>query len=382
LFGAADLQRAVDTIRKRLGAHLQVAELLITADSIDIVVEEPKNPKNFAIFTYKDEDVTRADDMRAQMLKSLGAGPSWLWNLDLLQPAALRPLAAMEQQTMAHWHITNGHVTRITISKDKMFHAVNDRPLIEIRVAGEDNQDQWVYFDFAGNIADPDRTPGSRAAARGGAPSTGNTTRDHQDCTGSDPELVLAGCTRMTQNPNESPHNRAVAFYNLGGIYKERKEYDHAIADYDEAIKLDPQYVNAYINRGMAHDSKGDSDAAAADFSRVIEFKPEDPLAYYDRGYIRCWEKHDCDGGIADLSRAIELGHEDAPTYFYLAIAYQGKKDYRHAIVNYDEGLKLSPDNTWALSFRGRSYQNLSDFDPALADYNAAIKADANYAPA
>src|SRR5215468_1428766 len=256
---------AVDTIKQRLGPHLQAVELLITADSIDITAQDPKKPEDFAIFTYKNEDVVRADDTRAQMLKSFGAGPGWLWDLDLLQPAVLQPLAAMEQQTMAHWRIANGHVTRITISKDKMFHAGNDRPLIEIRVAAADNNDQWLYFDFAGKVADPDRPSGSaatsagRPATAGGASSAANTAQDHQDCTGSDPDRVIAGCTRMTQNPNESPHNRAVAFYDRGGIYKERKDYDRAIADYSEAVKLDPQYVNAYLNRGMSYDSKGDS---------------------------------------------------------------------------------------------------------------------------
>ncbi|MBV8188947.1 MAG: tetratricopeptide repeat protein [Alphaproteobacteria bacterium] len=382
LFSTADLQKAVDTIKQRLGPHVQATELLINADSIDITAQDPKNPKNFAIFTYKNEDVVRADDTRVQILKSLGAGPSWLWELDLLQPAVLQPLAAMEQQAMAHWHIANGHVTRITISKDKMFHAGNDRPLIEIRVAADDNNDQWLYFDFAGNVADPDRPPGAGTASAGrspaehGAPSAADTTRDHQDCTGSDPDRVIAGCTRMIQNPNEGPHNRAVAFYNRAGIYKERKDYDRAISDYGEAIKLDPQYVNAFLNRGTAYDAKGDSDASAADFGRVIELKPDDPVAYYDRGYIRCWKKHDYDGAIADLSKAIDLGLRDAPTYLYRALAYHNKKDYRRAIADYDEGLKLSPNYAIALSYRGLSYQGLSDFDHALADYNAAIKAD------
>jgi tetratricopeptide (TPR) repeat protein len=377
LFSAVDLQKAVDTIKQRLGRHLQVTELLIAPDSIDITAQDPRNPANFAIFTYKNEDVVRrADDARTQILKSFGAGPGWLWDLDLLQPAALQPLAAMAQQTMAHWHIANGHVTRITISKDKMFHAGNDRPLIEIRVAAADNNDQWLYFDFAGNRVDPDRPSGA------GAPPAASTARDHTDCTGSDSDRVIAGCTRMIQNPNETPHNRAVAFYNRGGIYKERKDNDRAISDYSEAIKLDPQYVNAYLNRGIAYDSKGDTDASIADFGRVIELKPDDPLAYYDRGYLRCWRKRDYDGAIADLSKAIDLGGKTAPTYLYRALAYQGKKDYGRAIADYDEGLKLTPNSAVALTYRGLSYQGLSDFDHALADYDAAIKADARYAPA
>jgi tetratricopeptide (TPR) repeat protein len=377
LFSAADLQKAVDTIKQRLGRQVQVTELLISPDSIDITAQDPKNAANFAIFTYKNEDVVRrADDARTQILKSFGAGPSWLWDLDLLQPAVLQPLAAMEQRTMAHWNIANGHVTRITISKDKMFHAGNDRPLIEIRVAATDNNDQWLYFDFAGNMVDPDRPSGADA------PSAASAARDHTDCTGSDTDRVIAGCTRMIQNPNEPSHNRAVAFYNRGGIYKERRDYDRAISDYSEAIKLDPQYVNAFLNRGIAYDSKGDSDASVADFGRVIELKPDDPLAYYNRGYIRCWRKQDYDGAIADLTKAIDLGHKDAPTYLYRALAYQNKKDYRRAIADYDEGLKLSPNSAAALTYRGMSYQGLSDFDHAMADYNAAIKADSRYAPA
>src|SRR5262249_13081558 len=192
LFGAADLQKAVDTIKQRLGPHLQAVELLITADSIDITAQDPKKPEHFAIFTYQDDDVVRANDTRVQILKSLGAGPGWLWDLDLLQPAVLQPLAAMEQQTMAHWRLANGHVTRITISKDKMFHAGNDRPLIEIRVAAADNNDQWLYFDFAGKVADPDRPSGTAAASAGrratagGASSAEKTSHDPHHCTRSD----------------------------------------------------------------------------------------------------------------------------------------------------------------------------------------------------
>jgi lipoprotein NlpI len=375
LFDVADLQKAIATIQQRLGAHLQVVELLITADSIDITAQAPKDPKKLVMFTYKDGDVMPGNEVRAQIANSLGAGPDWAWDLALLQPSALQPLAALEQQTMSKTGVTHGEVTRITISKDKMFHTSNDRPLIEIRVAGDDHNDQWRYFDFTGNLADPDRPA---AGARGGS-STG-ASRDEQDCTGSDPERIIAGCTRMTQNRNESPHNRAVAFYNRGGVYQNRGDFDHAIGDLNEAIKLDSQYARAYLNRGFAYASKSDADHALADFDRAIELDPQEAVAYLDRGIVRN-DKANYDGAIADLGKALELGLKDQAIYFNRGLAYQRKDDCQHALPDYDEALKLKPDVATLVN-RGLCYQMMKDFDHATADFAAAIKLDAKYANA
>ena len=61
----------------------------------------------------------------------------------------------------------------------------------------------------------------------------------------------------MTQNPNETPHNRAVAFYNRGGIYKERKDcarWDALVADVHtdvpDAVTGDPGCV---LHQGVAN---------------------------------------------------------------------------------------------------------------------------------
>ncbi len=373
LFDAAALQKAIATISQRLGAHLQVSELRVDADRIAITAQDPKDPKKFAVFTYKDEDVSRGNDIEAQVANAFGAGPDWLWDLALLQPSAVQPLAAMEQQTMTKTGVTNGKVTRITFSKDKMFHASNDRPLIEIRVSGDDQHDEWVYFDFAGNIADPDQ-----GSAGGGRSSSGGASRDEQDCTGSDPERVIAGCTRMTQSRNESPHNRAIAFYNRGGVYQKRGDFDRAAADAGEAIKLDPQYANAYLNRGFAYASKGDNDHAIADFDRTIELNPEEPAAYLDRGIVR-YAKHDDDGAIADLSEALKRGIKEPVVYSDRAAAYHRKGDNQKAVADYTEALTLKPNDPKTLVDRGQAYEAMKDNDHAMADFDAAIKADPKY---
>src|ERR1700736_6549493 len=67
------------------------------------------------------------------------------------------------------------------------------------------------------------------------------------------PDLQIGGCTTVIQSGRESTRNLAIAFNNRGNAYHEKKEYDRAISDYDEAIKLDSNYARAFYNRGISY---------------------------------------------------------------------------------------------------------------------------------
>jgi tetratricopeptide (TPR) repeat protein len=82
-------------------------------------------------------------------------------------------------------------------------------------------------------------------------------------------------------------------------------DYDRAIADYNEAIRLDPKDVNAYIYRGFAYGAKGDHYRAVTDYSEAIRLGPN-TSAYNNRGNLYR-SKGDCDRAIADLTEAIRL---------------------------------------------------------------------------
>ena len=65
----------------------------------------------------------------------------------------------------------------------------------------------------------------------------------------------------------------AEAYHNRGLAWAEKDEYDKAIADYSEAIRLKPDYAKAYFNRGIAYYKKGDQAKADADFAKEKELK-------------------------------------------------------------------------------------------------------------
>ena len=54
-------------------------------------------------------------------------------------------------------------------------------------------------------------------------------------------------------------------------------DLDRAIADYTQAIQLNPKYAPAYYNRGSAWGNKGDFDRAIADYSQAILLDPKEP---------------------------------------------------------------------------------------------------------
>jgi tetratricopeptide (TPR) repeat protein len=56
-----------------------------------------------------------------------------------------------------------------------------------------------------------------------------------------------------------------------GDAYREMGDYERAIADYTEVIRLSPGYANAYRDRGLVHKDQGDLTAARADWERAIE---------------------------------------------------------------------------------------------------------------
>jgi len=68
-------------------------------------------------------------------------------------------------------------------------------------------------------------------------------------------------------------------FVNLGNAYFYLKEYDDAIKNYDQSIRLNPQNADYYVNRGLAYMSKGDNATAVADFEKALSLDPSNNKA-------------------------------------------------------------------------------------------------------
>jgi tetratricopeptide (TPR) repeat protein len=120
----------------------------------------------------------------------------------------------------------------------------------------------------------------------------------------------------------------------------ESKDYDQAIADYDAAIRLNPQYTAAYFNRGTARRVKNDLTGAIADYDTAIRLDPQYAPTYNNRGFAR-QTKGDLDGAIADYDAAIRLNPQYTAAYIFRGSAREAKRDLGGALDDYQRYLEL-----------------------------------------
>jgi tetratricopeptide (TPR) repeat protein len=99
------------------------------------------------------------------------------------------------------------------------------------------------------------------------------------------------------------------AYNNRGNIKAKQADYKGAIKDYNKAIELNSQFVEAYCNRGIARENLGDHSKALEDFDRAIELNPEYIDGYLRRAMLR-QDSGDCAGAIRDFDKVIEIEPE------------------------------------------------------------------------
>jgi tetratricopeptide (TPR) repeat protein len=178
------------------------------------------------------------------------------------------------------------------------------------------------------------------------------TVDDQEYCFKEGGAIAIAACSRMIDTGKFVGDALAAIYYNRGVTWYDMSEYDQAIKDYDQAIRLKPTFVQAVFNRGNAYDAKGQYDHAILDYGRAISLDPNYAKAFNNRGYV--WdEKHDFDRAIKDYDRAIDLNPGYAQAFNNRGIAYANKSDYDRAIRDYDRAIELDPGYAAAFYNRG-----------------------------
>lgn len=213
---------------------------------------------------------------------------------------------------------------------------------------------------------------------------------------GSDPDLkacekssgaeALAACDRAIASGKFEGNLLSQLYNNRGVEYKAKGDLDHAIADFGEAMKLNPKNLIAVTNRGDSLVAKGDHDAAIADYNAAIATDPKFLRAYSGRGDAYK-SKKDYDHAIEDYRKALSLNPAEEKRKLIekvLAGVYVDRgvtqKDPAAELADYNEALKLNPYNTSALNNRAVVYNGKGEYDRAIDDLDLAIKLRPDFA--
>lgn len=158
----------------------------------------------------------------------------------------------------------------------------------------------------------------------------------------SDPDETIAGCTIViNQRKRENNGDVAVAFYNRGLSYAKKDDPKRAVAEFSEAIKIDPSETDYFRNRGENYAE----------------------LEQYDLA-------------LKDLDQAIKLDGQNAGNFRVRGWTRKNMGAFAEAVRDYDVAIRLDPKDSWALWGRGQSHEKLDDIPRALADLEAAARLD------
>jgi len=135
-----------------------------------------------------------------------------------------------------------------------------------------------------------------------------------------------------------------VNLYNSRGYNSfEKGQFDLAIADYNRALKIDPNDPMVLANRGIAYAAKGDFDKAIADHTKVVELDPKNSKAYHDLG-LSYANKGDFDKAIYYFNKTLEINPEainDGQFHNDRAVAYFWKKEYDKCWEDVNKAIEL-----------------------------------------
>ena len=155
-------------------------------------------------------------------------------------------------------------------------------------------------------------------------------------------------------------------------------DYDAAIANYTEAIRLYPNYAEAYYFRAYVYAVKGDHDKTVADTTAAAR---DDDFYYAVVGefadlYLDGEFGTNYAQALSILSGAIRAKPRLPDGYLKRGDIYARTSAYDQAIADYTAVLGIQPDHIDALKRRADAYLCKSDIDRAVADWDAVLGLD------
>ena len=157
------------------------------------------------------------------------------------------------------------------------------------------------------------------------------------------------------------------AYQNLSDSESFKGE-EEAIRDYNKAIELDPNNVDAYGNRGDAYVKLGKYEEAIRDYNKAIELDPKSKWAYHRLGWTYM-EMELLDKSITAYKKSIELDMSFSASYGNLGWVYYLKGDYQKCIEYSEEAVSLDSTALYAKYNIALSYLCLGQIEKAKRLY-------------
>jgi Tfp pilus assembly protein PilF len=188
------------------------------------------------------------------------------------------------------------------------------------------------------------------------------------------PPVIIQACTELLDRNILQGHERFYLFVDRAMGYVAQGDKQHALDDYNTAVKFAPKYAQPYYYRGVFY-AQTDVGAALRDFDTALSIDPKLISALRQRAMTYLSQKN-LDGALADFSEALRLQPKSAALWSERGYACLLLHDYESAVKDEAEAIRLDPKLARAYFLRGAAFGDLGDSPNAVSDITTAVGLD------
>jgi len=173
--------------------------------------------------------------------------------------------------------------------------------------------------------------------------------------------------------PPVHDHVNAVVFLWRAKAQLQYKQYERALTDLAEALRLNPELGEAFMVRAAARVEMGDFGQALADVERRLQMEPPEPIALLTRGNLRA-HLGEPEASLADFAEFLRQQPGSVMALRGRALSLVRLRRFDEALADLNEALRADPASADSYLERGRIYQNQGRYSAATADYEKAVE--------
>jgi tetratricopeptide (TPR) repeat protein len=171
------------------------------------------------------------------------------------------------------------------------------------------------------------------------------------------------------------------AYNELGLALVGQGKVDEAIAQYREALRVDPSYAKADFNLGLAMERQGRMNEASAAYREALQVKPNYGEAHNNLGFV-LYRQGRLDEAIAEYREALRLDPASAGTYNNLGNALLQQRQPDEAVADFRQALEIDPQSAEAHGNLANALLSQRQVDEAIAEYREALRIKPAYSNA
>ncbi|MBD2278171.1 serine/threonine-protein kinase [Aphanizomenon flos-aquae] len=167
------------------------------------------------------------------------------------------------------------------------------------------------------------------------------------------------------------------ALYGQGKALFQLKKYQESLIAYDQAIQIQPNYLEAWTNRGFVLVRLKRYSEAIATVDKALQLKNDDPKVWQLKGdiFIKISQYNDA---IKAYEQAINFQADNPELWYKKGLAFQNLKQYEEAITSYKKTVELKSDHELAWYNLGNCLVNLNRYEFAFQAYDQAVQYNPN----